>query len=141
MPSRDASLISRRSSSEIEKKLTGDKGRELRRRDGDCLRDIKLRSFHVQHIAVGARGSVSLLARLDNEKEPSIWTRTVLAEAWGRERADQLLSFYLRFYMKRARARRLPNKRRKIQQGGNGSMLNWDKEFEELKVRVEGRKQ
>ncbi|KAI3561752.1 hypothetical protein IWW34DRAFT_642675 [Fusarium oxysporum f. sp. albedinis] len=60
MPSRDASLISRRSSSEIEKKLTGDKGRELRRRDGDCLRDIKLRSFHVQHIAVGARGSNGL---------------------------------------------------------------------------------
>ncbi|KAK2122305.1 hypothetical protein NOF04DRAFT_1255213 [Fusarium oxysporum II5] len=142
MPSRDASLISRRRSSEIEKKLMGDKGRELRRRDGNCLREIKLRSFHVQHIVVGSRGSVRVLARLDKEREMSVWTRTALVEAWGRERADQLLSFYLRFYIKRARARRLPNnKRRKIQQGGNGSMFNWDKEFEELKVRVEGGKQ
>ncbi|RYC78133.1 hypothetical protein BFJ63_vAg18993 [Fusarium oxysporum f. sp. narcissi] len=133
-----AYLISRRKFFEMEKELTGDKGRKLTRRDGQCLRGIKLWNFHVQNIAVGPDGSVSLLGRLDKEKEPSIWTRTVLAEAWGRERADQLLSFYL----KQAGARGLPNnKRRKIQQGGNDSISKWDKEFKKLMVRVGGGEQ
>ncbi|ENH66700.1 hypothetical protein FOC1_g10000842 [Fusarium oxysporum f. sp. cubense race 1] len=136
MPHR-AYLITRDKFSKIEKELTGDKGRKLTRRDGDCLRGIELRKFQVQNIAVGRDGSVSVLGRLSNEKETSIWTRTVLTEVWGRERADQFLSLYLID----AGSRGLPNnKQRKIQQAGNDSESNWDEQFKALVAEVNERK-
>ncbi|KAI3570658.1 hypothetical protein IWW34DRAFT_571878, partial [Fusarium oxysporum f. sp. albedinis] len=69
-----AYLITRDKFSKIEKELTGDKGRTLERRDAKCLRGIELQKFHVQNIAVGPDGSVSLLGWLDNEREKSTWT-------------------------------------------------------------------
>ncbi|EGU87870.1 hypothetical protein FOXB_01610 [Fusarium oxysporum f. sp. conglutinans Fo5176] len=55
-----AYLITRDKFSKIEKELTGDKGRKLTRRDGDCLRGIEQRKFQVQNIAVGRDGSNGL---------------------------------------------------------------------------------
>jgi hypothetical protein len=100
---------------------------------------VKPSDVNVINVAIGPDGSVSVYGWLDNEDNKSVWTRTALAEAWTKKKADKFLNYHL----KRAGARALPRsktdkKRRKAWQNDDDSDSEW---FQEVKAKVKRREQ
>jgi hypothetical protein len=79
-------------------------GKQFSSRPAADLDDIEPEDLRIKNVAIAPDKSVSFIGSLPDEPYWSLWTRSALIQAWGRNRANKFLNFHL----KRAGAKALP---------------------------------